>query len=122
MLKRFCLKQGCGELVEFGRCEAHKVEAKVYDQYRGSAASRGYGYKWSEYSKRYRRKHPLCVTCLDKGHITPSAHVDHIVAVKGAGDPLFWKEENHRALCASCHSVKTVKEDGGFGNGQTERG
>ncbi|WP_353056028.1 hypothetical protein [Mesobacillus subterraneus] len=28
---------------------------------------------------------------------------------------LFWNVHNWQSLCASCHSSKTVKEDGGFG-------
>ncbi|WP_312876112.1 HNH endonuclease [Paenibacillus alginolyticus] len=52
--------------------------------------------------------------CLKDNKIVPSEHVDHIIAVNGPGDPLFWKEDNHQALCQPCHSRKTIAEDGGF--------
>ncbi|WP_309242099.1 HNH endonuclease [Paenibacillus sp. S150] len=29
---------------------------------------------------------------------------------------LFWNEANWQPLCASCHGIKTAKEDGGYGN------
>jgi 5-methylcytosine-specific restriction protein A len=117
MLKRFCLKQGCSTIVDTGYCESHTPEKHAYDNYRGTAAERGYDSRWQKYSRLYRKKNPLCVMCLDKGLIVPSQHVDHIIAVKGANDPLFYKESNHQALCAPCHSRKTIEVDGGFGNG-----
>lgn len=45
----------------------------------------------------------------------PATVVDHIVPHRG--DPvLFWDRTRWRAMCQSCHSVKTAKRDGGFGN------
>lgn len=61
-------------------------------------------------------RNPLCIHCYAEGLLTPSEHVDHIDAVNGPDDPKFWDPDNHQALCYSCHSKKTVKEDGGFGN------
>lgn len=41
--------------------------------------------------------------------------VDHVVPHRGDKN-LFWNARgNWQALCVSCHSRKTVKEDGGFG-------
>ena len=45
----------------------------------------------------------------------PAVHVDHVRAVSGPDDLGFWAAANHRGLCASCHSRKTVREDGGLG-------
>ncbi|WEG14915.1 HNH endonuclease [Pullulanibacillus sp. KACC 23026] len=53
--------------------------------------------------------------CLKDGRLEPSRHTDHIKPVSGPNDPLFWDPNNHQALCVSCHSTKTAKEDGGFG-------
>lgn len=114
MLKKFCRKHGCKNLVEEGWCEAHQSSQASYDINRGTATSRGYTYKWTQYSIKYRKRNPLCVTCLKAGLIVVSGHVDHIIAVKGPNDPLFWEPKNHQALCHGCHSRKTVKEDGGF--------
>ncbi|ELK38933.1 HNH endonuclease, partial [Brevibacillus agri BAB-2500] len=48
--------------------------------------------------------------------VTTATVVDHIVPHKGDMRK-FWDRMNWQALCASCHSKKTAKEDGGFGNG-----
>jgi 5-methylcytosine-specific restriction protein A len=113
--KKPCSKIGCRELTIERYCQEHKQEKwKGYDKERGSAYERGYTSRWNKYSKMFRRKNPLCVMCLEKGVLTPSEHTDHIIAVSGADDPLFWQEDNHQALCAPCHSKKTVEEDGGF--------
>ena len=41
-----------------------------------------------------------------------SCDVDHIKAVDGPNDPLFWETLNHQALCHSCHSRKTSRGRG----------
>jgi 5-methylcytosine-specific restriction protein A len=41
--------------------------------------------------------------------------VDHIIP-HGGDMRLFWNRGNWAALCQSCHSRKTAKQDGGFGN------
>ena len=56
------------------------------------------------------------------GRTVPAVDVDHIRPHKG--DPtLFWDPQNWQSLCKPCHSAKTVKQDGGFGNsrGWTKR-
>lgn len=94
----------------------HNAGQKQYDRKRGSAAKRGYGYRWQQYSMRFRAQHPICAV---SGCNKLSEHVDHIKAVSGADDPLFWDAGNHQALCASHHSKKTAREDGGFGHERT---
>jgi 5-methylcytosine-specific restriction protein A len=47
--------------------------------------------------------------CIGKGE----AHVDHIVAVVDGGTD---EAENLILRCQQCHSRKTAKNDGGFGN------
>lgn len=116
-----CLKHGCVNLTREKYCDDHKQievdKRNAYDERRGNRHKRGYGYRWSKYSKWYRQQNPLCVKCLAEGKLSSSEHVDHIIAVSGPDDPLFYASSNHQALCKSCHSRKTVKEDGGFGNG-----
>ena len=92
-----------------------KPRPRVHEA-RGSAHSRGYGRKWQTARLGYLQKHPLCVHCLARGHVTAATDVDHIKP--HGGDPvLFWDAENNwQALCHPCHSLKTAREDGGFGN------
>ncbi|OGU82654.1 MAG: hypothetical protein A2W11_06155 [Ignavibacteria bacterium RBG_16_35_7] len=125
-----CRHPGCRELVSNGPyCEKHekkkqeevKVERIKYDKERGTSASRGYNYRWSQYSKRYRKEKPLCVMCEKEGVLKIAECVDHIVPVDGPDDILFWEPSNHQGLCQKHHSEKTAKEDGSFGNIKKER-
>ena len=100
-----------------GHCEAHKQQTRRQeDQRRGSAASRGYGHRWRQAREGYLRAHPLCVECERQGRLTPATDVDHIKPHKG-DRTLFWQSSNWQSLCATCHSTKTAREDGGFGRG-----
>ena len=119
--KRPCTYPGCGILTNGSRCEVHQAaqrdQVKAYDKSRGSAHSRGYSWKWTQYSKKYRRDNPLCVDCLADGILTSvehGGHVDHVIAVAGPDDPNFWNPMNHASRCAPCHAKKTIREDGGF--------
>lgn len=84
---------------------------KQHTKQRGTTAQRGYGYRWQQYCKTFKQANPLCNHCRRKA----TQQVDHIQAVSGPDDPLFWEPTNHQGLCHSCHSIKTVREDGGFG-------
>lgn len=44
-------------------------------------------------------------------------HADHV-----NGDPSDNSMDNLQCLCRSCHSIKTAKEDGGFGNARRHSG
>src|SRR5690554_5661002 len=115
--KRPCNHPGCRRLVEKGYCDEHRRQrSQEYDRWRGSSAERGYGHRWRKYREWFLKQNPLCVECRKRGKLTPATEVDHIRPHKG--DPvLFWDAENNwQGLCKSCHSRKTAKEDGGFGN------
>nr|WP_236871145.1 HNH endonuclease signature motif containing protein [Brevibacillus laterosporus] len=114
-LKKFCLKQGCAKLTENGYCDAHKNQTKLYNQERGTAAQRGYDARWRKARTKYLASNPLCKKCLQEGKVIEATVVDHITPHKG-DVVLFWDEKNWQPLCASCHSRKTAKEDGGFNN------
>lgn len=107
---RPCLYPGCRELTTDGHCPKHPKHS-TYDKYRESSSKRGYDSKWRRYREHYLANHPLCVKC---GRI--ATDIDHIKAVNGQTDPLFWVESNHQALCHECHSRKTSTENHGFGN------
>ena len=115
-LKKFCRKSGCTKLTTDQYCEAHKDHVKKYNQDRGTAAQRGYDAKWRKARARFLRDNPLCKDCLDVGKVIAATVVDHITPHRG-NVVLFWDEKNWQGLCSTCHSRKTAKEDGGFGNG-----
>lgn len=112
------------------RAREVQVQRQVDDRVRGTATKRGYSSKWSRAAKGYIAKHPLCVECQRQGRVTLSAEADHIIPHRygeamDSGDQdaidrarhLLWDfDRNVQALCKSCHSRKTVQEDGGFGN------
>lgn len=117
-LKKFCQKVGCSKLTEDKYCEDHKHQEQLYNQERGTAAQRGYDARWRKARARYLREHPLCKSCFEAGLVIAATVVDHSVPHKG-NIALFWDEKNWQSLCTSCHSRKTAKEDGGFGNGSS---
>lgn len=81
---------------------------------RRSSTQRGYGYRWQKARGAYLVKHPLCAECARQDRIRAATEVDHIIPHKN--DPeLFWDEDNWQGLCHPCHSIKTAREDGGFG-------
>lgn len=128
--RKVCRKPGCGKLTLGTFCEIHSLRQEIsqrderikYDNERGSSHSRGYGSRWSAYSKQYRIDNPLCVICEKKGKLKIAQCVDHIEPVSGPDDPKFWIVANHQGLCNSCHSIKTASEDGGFGNERKNNG
>lgn len=108
-----CLHPGCPELVDApaSRCTRHGGADAVA---RPNASRRGYDKRWRRYAKAFlqRPEHRQCRLCA----IARATMVDHILAVDGPDDPLFWDTNNHQALCRTCHGRKTNQQDGGFGN------
>ena len=117
--KRTCLKPGCSELTIDKYCTKHQEERQQQlneaDKARGTAAQRGYSSQWRKARAGFLRKHPRCVHCMREGILTEATVVDHIIPHKG-DKVLFWDRTNWQPLCKRHHDIKTVKEDGGFGN------
>ena len=111
-----CNEPGCSGLTNKRFCDKHeRKRQQLVDSKRPSAAKRGYGSKWRRLSKLFLQKNPLCTICLASGIVKASELVDHIKPHLG-NKILVWLQSNWQALCWSCHSKKTAKEDGGFGN------
>lgn len=101
-----------------------KMGALARDKARGTAAERGYGRRWQRERLEFMRdtvlrqclrEYPCCEAHLKKGDIVRATHVDHIKPHHG-DYKLMWDRMNWQCLCAECHSIKTAKEDGAFGN------
>lgn len=96
--------------------DAERAERnKLYDKKRGSAAKRWYDAKWIKIRNLVRAEEPLCRYCLKEGRTTATQEIDHILPHKGNRE-LFIDRTNLQGLCKRCHSSKTAREDGGFGN------
>ena len=94
-----------------GRCPQHKRETwREQDSRRGSSTKRLYNYRWQQASKAYLAANPLCVKHLAKNETAASTEVDHINPHRGDLD-LFRDRDNWQALCKSCHSTKTAREN-----------
>lgn len=102
MKSRVCGR--CGKIVS-GKCDCKQhIE-------RESTSAKGYGRKWQRFRQRVYRARARsgavkCGICsLVFGNESP--HADHIIPVKGEGDPLFYDESNIQFLHAKCHGLKT---------------
>ncbi len=128
-----CPGRGCGRTIARGArwCErcAVVMEARERARQRDVDARRPTGPQrslyqdpdWRRASAALLRERRWCECgeCLEHeragGARLPSGIVDHVVPHRG--DPrLFWDRKNWRALARSCHSRKTARADGGFGN------
>ena len=78
---------------------------------RGHADYEGYRTeRWKRMRRAYLAEHPYCEHC---GAL--AVDLDHIIPHRGDSN-LFWSRGNWQGLCKGCHSRKTAREDGGFGN------
>ena len=107
-----CMHPGCPELVEPGTkyCEKHKKLHPAEPLRERGANERGYGYAWQKARKAFLAAHPLCEECKKHGLYVKATDIDHIKAHRG-DKKLFWDKNNWGALCHSCHSKKTARED-----------
>jgi len=114
--KRLCTKPGCNAyaLTNRSRCAAHPPH-REYDSKRPEYRALYTTIGWSDMKRNQLRSHPLCAEHGRKGRVVAGSQVDHIIPHKG-DLALFFDPSNLQTLCASCHSRKTAREDGGFGH------
>lgn len=67
--------------------------------------------QWKKLREVVLRREPLCRLCSRIGRVQLAYAVDHIDGDSGNNDL-----DNLQPLCLSCHSRKTARSDGGFGN------
>ncbi len=65
---------------------------------------------WRACRRQFLAAHPSCSVA---GCTRASTNADHRVTRRAGGAPFAWS--NLAALCASHHSEKTARADGGFG-------
>ena len=110
-----CGVAGCPELVRDGPyCPRHAPQAtRAYDARRGSSARRGYGARWRRLREMYLRNHPICADPYgihkDADVIIGATEVDHKTPRRAGGSDT---DDNLQPLCKSCHSRKTMEEQG----------
>lgn len=106
-----CNFLGCQGTKIFGTnsCEKHggkrstryKENAKLYN----SAA-------WKSLRTSMRSQHPLCASCLARGLVRQTEHIDHVIPHRQDADRFLvnlWQ-----GLCAACHTQKTTLEKRGI--------
>ncbi len=111
---RPCLSQPCAARVVSGRCPKHSSQKQHNDNHSGHRAAARLFYAsrlWRATSAAFLAEHPLCQRCLEQkpARYTPSRETDHRVPMSRGGAPLDW--QNLQALCKSCHSAKTRREN-----------
>ena len=93
----------------------HGKRKRAVAKPRLSSHARGYGSRWEKLRAVFLRQHPLCASCESEGRCTAATEVDHVIPHRG-DQALFWAPGNLQPMCKPCHSRKTAREDGGFGN------
>lgn len=68
--------------------------------------------RWQRLRRMVLSSAPLCRSCKAqaKDEIPAASQVDHIIPISEGGEP--WDMDNLQPLCASCHSVKTARDNG----------
>ncbi len=94
---------------------ARAVEIPVAKPKRLKTSAQGYGWRWQQARLVHLRHEPLCRECAKVNRVEAGTDVDHIVSHR-MDMGLFWDRSNWQTLCRSCHSKKTAKENGGWGN------
>lgn len=112
-----CRKPGCPQLVPLpGYCAVHRradVARRSTDNRRAHPAETALYHtaRWLHERRLHLQQHPLCAECMRAGRLAGGTQVDHVIPHHGDLE-LFWRQANWQSLCASCHSRKTVREQG----------
>lgn len=91
----FCQKHGAK------RSEKYKENAKLYN-------SAG----WKSIKASARSLHPLCASCLSRGIVKQTEHIDHVIPHRRLVDRFM--ANVFQGLCAACHTQKTALENQGI--------
>lgn len=106
-------RNGCGALVvDGGFCpgcaeQAATINARADTARRGTAAQRGYDWRWQKRAERVRREEPLCRRCSTDARPVPTDVADHIKPKRYGGTD---HRSNLQGLCAACNSQKAIED------------
>ena len=111
---RPCRQPGCPNLVEKGYCPEHKRKEqrnvresfRRLDERKNPEAIAFYrSARWTKTSLRYRRKHPLCERCENRGLVVPSRITHHDPPLEELWRQGYtgYEEEFLEAVCWDCH-------------------
>lgn len=114
---RVCAEHGCSLLVRGtgNRCMRHeaayqqKERARIARLPKGPGAAHYRSAAWRQLRRRILQRDPICRAC---GR-AKATDVDHVLPRRAGGTD---HESNLIGLCHPCHSRKTARADGGFGN------
>lgn len=107
---RRCLHPGCQLLTVESYCPSHKPKRERKD-----SAAWHYLYTKPRYGWKRRRadqlaREPFCRECSRKGYRVRATDVDHVIPHRG--DVELFRHGELQSLCHSCHSRKTMAENG----------
>lgn len=80
------------------------------NDWRGSAASRGYDRQWRKVRAAHLAREPLCRICKTSGIIEAATVVDHIQPIRERPD-LRLDPSNLRSLCKTCHDRLNARQE-----------
>jgi 5-methylcytosine-specific restriction protein A len=87
-----------------------RARRRARDKTRDRTMGAMYDGRWRKARAAFLKQNPMCSCCSQ-----PATVVDHMTPHRG-DVRVFWDRSNWRGMCHHCHSKKTAKSDGGFGN------
>jgi 5-methylcytosine-specific restriction protein A len=93
------------------------------ESYRGSAASRGYGYRWQKARLGFlgKEENALCVYCKKAGRVVAATVVNHRIPHRG-DMKLFWDRTNWEPVCKPHHDglIQSFEKSGRMKGNDTD--
>ena len=84
-----------------------RADAKANEEMQHTRAgrhARGYDTPWQKASRKFLKKHALCLCCRAVGQTEIATITDHVVP-RRVDPTLFWRRDNWQPVCSSCHQI-----------------
>ena len=114
-----CVFLGCQGTKIFGTnfCEKHgATRSKKYKENEKLYNSAG----WKSIKAAKKSEFPICSSCLSRGIIKQTEHIDHVIPHRRDADRFM--VNLFQGLCAACHTQKTALESRGIYRHYTKDG